>query len=63
MNSDTEHSLEVKLAAALLEEVFKGLSKKVHNHNMVSLVILGFLISDEVKIRHTGYRYIGYLFR
>jgi hypothetical protein len=30
---------------------------------MVSLVILGFLISDEVKIRHTGYRYIGYLFR
>jgi hypothetical protein len=30
---------------------------------MISLVILGFLVTDEMQVGHTGYRYISDLFR
>jgi hypothetical protein len=63
LNSDAENSLKVELATALLEEILKGLAKKVHDHNMISLVILGFLVTDEMQVGHTGYRYISDLFR
>lgn len=63
MNGDAENSLEVKLAAALLEEVLEGLAEQVHDHNMVGLVILCLLIADEVQIGHTGYRYVNHLHR
>lgn len=58
LNSDAENSLEVELAAALLEEIFEGLSKKVHNHHVIGLIVLGLFVSNEVQVGHTGYRYI-----
>lgn len=47
-------SLEVKLASALLEEVLEGLAKKIHNHNVVHLSVIGLLVADEVEERHEG---------
>jgi hypothetical protein len=55
LNSNAENSLEIELAAALLEEVFETLSQKIHDHHVIGLVIFGLLISNEVKIGHTGY--------
>jgi hypothetical protein len=58
LNSDAENSLEVELAAAFLEEIFEGLSKKVHDHYVIGLIVLGLFVSNEVQVWHTGYRYI-----
>lgn len=41
--------LQVKFAAAFLEEIFQTLPEQVHNHYVVHFPILSFLISYEVK--------------
>lgn len=50
MDSDAEHSLQVELSAALLEEVLQTLAQQVHHHHVVGLVVIGLLIADEVQV-------------
>lgn len=52
LDRNVEHSLEVKLAAALLEEVLKGLAKQIHNHNVVHLAVFGLFVTHKVKEGH-----------
>ena len=54
LHGDVEHSLEVELSAALLEEVFKTLSKQVHDHDVVHLAVLSLLVSHEMQEGHEG---------
>ena len=49
LDSNVEASLEVKLSAALLEEVFKTLSEQVHDHDVVHFAILSLLIAYKVQ--------------
>ena len=44
-----EHCFEVKLASALLEEIFETLAEEVHHHHVIHLAVLSLLIADEVK--------------
>ena len=52
--SDVEHGLQVKLASALLEQVFEGLAQQIHDHHMVHLAVVGLLVTDEVEEGHKG---------
>eukprot|EP00354_Favella_ehrenbergii_P009733 CAMPEP_0170457668 /NCGR_PEP_ID=MMETSP0123-20130129/4882_1 /TAXON_ID=182087 /ORGANISM="Favella ehrenbergii, Strain Fehren 1" /LENGTH=131 /DNA_ID=CAMNT_0010721535 /DNA_START=1570 /DNA_END=1965 /DNA_ORIENTATION=- len=52
LSGDVEAGLEVKLAAALLEEIFETLAEQVHDHDMVGLAVVGLLISNEVEEGH-----------
>ena len=63
LNSDAEDSLEVELATALLEEIFKGLAEEVHDHDVIGLIVFGLFIAHEMEIGNTGYRYISCLYR
>jgi hypothetical protein len=47
--------LQVELATALLEKILETLAKKVHNHNMVLLSLVGFFISYVVEARDAGF--------
>jgi hypothetical protein len=53
--SNVADSLKVKLPAALLEEVFQGLSEQVHHHNVEHLAIFGLLVTDEVEEGNKGF--------
>jgi hypothetical protein len=46
------HSFQVEFSSALLEQVFQTLTKQVHDHDMVLLSIVCFLITYIVE---TGY--------
>ena len=50
LNGDVQDSLEVELAAALLEQVLKRLTKQIHDHHVIHLAILGLLITNEMQI-------------
>ena len=43
---------EVELPSALLEEVFKTLTEKVHDHHVIHLAIFSLLITNKVELRH-----------
>ena len=45
-------SLQVKLSAALLEEVLERLAEQIHDHDMVHLTVVCLLIADEVEEWH-----------
>jgi len=47
-----EYSFEVKLSATLLEEIFKTLSEKIHDHNMIHLTVLSFLVTHKMEEGH-----------
>lgn len=49
-----QHGLQVKLASALLEEVFERLAEQVHNHDVIHFTVVGLLIADEVEEGHEG---------
>jgi len=55
LNSDAKDGLEVELAAALLEEIFKRFAKKIHNHHVIGLVVLSLLITNEMQVGNTSY--------
>jgi len=55
LSGDMENCLEVKLSAALLEQVLKRLSEHVHHHYVIHLAILGFLITYEMEIWYSGF--------
>lgn len=38
-----------------MEEIFETLTKEVHDHHVVGLVIVRLLVAHEVKVRHAGY--------
>ena len=48
LNCDMKDSREVKFSSALLEKVFQGFTELVHDHNVIGLAILSFLISYEM---------------
>ena len=48
LNCDMKDSREVKFSSALLEQVFQGFAQLVHDHNVIGLAILSFLISYEM---------------
>ena len=50
LNSDAEDGFEVELPPALLEKIFETLSKQVHDHHVVGLVVLSLFVTNEVKI-------------
>ena len=52
LNGDVEACLEVELAAALLEEIFEGLTEKIHDHDMIHLAVLSLLVANEVQEGH-----------
>jgi len=55
LNSDAEYSLEVELAAALLEKILKRFAEKIHNHHVVGLVVFGLLITNEMQVGNACY--------
>jgi hypothetical protein len=55
LDSDAENSLQIELSSALLEEILKTLAEEIHHHDVVGLVIVGLLISNEVKVRDACY--------
>jgi len=48
LNSDAEDSLEVELAAALLEKILERLSEQIHNHHVIGLVVFSLLVTNKV---------------
>lgn len=54
LDGDHEHSLEVELALAGLEQVLKGRSEEVHHHHMEALVGDRVVRSNVVQIWHVG---------
>ena len=44
--------LQVKLATALLEQIFQTLSEEVHDHHVVLFTFVCFLITDVVEAGH-----------
>lgn len=55
LSGNMKNCLEVKLSAALLEQVLKGLSEHVHHHYVIHLAILSFLITYEMEIWYSGF--------
>jgi hypothetical protein len=51
---DVEHSFQVEFAPALLEEVLQRLAEQIHDHNVVHLAVIGFLVANEVQERNEG---------
>ena len=54
MVGDVEHSFQVEFAPALLEEVLQRLAEQIHDHNVVHLAVIGFLVANEVQERNEG---------
>ena len=52
LDRDVQNSLEIKLAPALLEEVFETLSEQIHDHDVVHLTILSLFVSDKMQEGH-----------
>jgi hypothetical protein len=48
LNGNVQDSIEVELSSAFLEQVFEGLAEHVHDHDVVHLAILSFLITNEM---------------
>ena len=48
LNCNMKNSGEIKFSSALLEKVLEGFAELVHDHNVVSLAVLSFLIPDEM---------------
>ena len=46
--------LQIKFAAALLEEIFEGLAQQIHDHHVEHFAVVGFFVADEVKEGHEG---------
>ena len=55
LHCNMEYSPQIELSAALLEQIFKTLAQKVHNHNVEHLAVLGLLITHEMEVRHCGF--------
>lgn len=51
---NVENGLEVELAAALLEQIFKRLTEQIHDHNVIHLAILGLLVTNKMEVRDCG---------
>lgn len=49
-----QDSFQIEFTTALLEEVFKTLSKQVHDHDVVHFSIFSLLVSNEMKEWHEG---------
>ena len=43
-----KNGLQVKLAAALLEQVLERLAEQIHNHDVEHFTVLGLLVADEM---------------
>ena len=48
LDGNVQNSIEVELSSALLEQVFEGLTKHVHDHDMIHLSVLCLLVTDEM---------------
>lgn len=48
LHSNMEDSSQVKLSSALLEKIFKTLTKLIHDHDMVHLTVISLLITNKV---------------
>ncbi len=48
LNCNVKHSCEVKFSSALLEKVLKRFTELIHDHDVISLAVLSFLISYEM---------------
>lgn len=49
LNNDADAGFGVKSTLAVLEQVFKTLAEKVHDHDVEHLAIFSFLVSNEVQ--------------
>lgn len=54
LNCDVQDSFEVKLAAALLEEILKRFAEQVHDHHVEHLAVVCLLVTDEVEEWNVG---------
>jgi hypothetical protein len=50
-----KHCFEVEFATAFLEEIFKGFTEQVHDHNVVHLAVVCLLVANEVKEGNKGF--------
>jgi hypothetical protein len=48
LGGNMKHGFQVKLAAALLEQVLERLAEQIHNHDVEHFSILSFLVADEM---------------
>ena len=55
LDCDAQDGFQVELSATLLEKVFQTLAKKIHNHYMISFVIVSFFITNKMEVRYTCY--------
>ena len=52
LDSDLQTSLKIKLASALLEQVFQTLAQQIHDHDVEHLALLSLLVSNEMQEWH-----------
>lgn len=50
LDSNVEYCLKIEFSSAFLEQIFKRLTKQIHDHDVEHLSVLGFLVSDEVEV-------------
>ena len=55
LRANKEDGFQIELPTASLEEVFKGWTKQVHNHDMEMLVGSGAISANVVQARHARY--------
>ena len=48
LHCDVEHSLQVELSPAFLEQILHTLAEKVHHHDVVHFSIFSFLVTDKM---------------
>ena len=53
LHGDVQNGLEVESPPALLEQIFERFAEHVHDHDVVHLTVLGFLVTNEVKIGYS----------
>ena len=49
LHSNVQTRLHVELSSALLEKIFKTLAEQIHDHNVIHLAVLSFLIAHEMQ--------------
>ena len=54
LDSDLQTSLKIKLASALLKQVFQTLAQQIHDHDVEHLALLGLLVTHEMQEWHKG---------
>lgn len=55
LHADQQRCFQVELAAALLKEVFKRKAKLLHDHHIMGLSLVGFIVTHVVELRNSRF--------